>query len=123
MEKLHGECYSKLKECHSCRAVLVQLGFYFHMKQSLGYSRLVLTRPLVFTMCFMLFFSIVIALFKDIPDVRGDRQVSFHTHLSRHNCFFLKPKPLLATRKAHGNKLCKSKKPKTLEEFAKYLQL
>lgn len=60
-----------------CRAVLVQLGFYFHMKQALGYSRLVVTRPLLFTMGFMLFFSIVIALFKDIPDVKGDKQVSF----------------------------------------------
>ena len=71
----HGFCIPYRKWLY-CRAVLVQLGFYFHMKQSLGYSRLVLTRPLLFTMCFMLFFSVVIALFKDIPDVRGDRQVS-----------------------------------------------
>lgn len=82
----------KLKERHTCRAVLVQLGFYFHMKQSLGYSRLVLTRPLVFTMCFMLFFSIVIALFKDIPDVRGDRQVSLPKHVSRAYLLLLQAK-------------------------------
>ena len=81
------ESLNSLYERMCCRAVLVQLGFYFHMKQSLGYSRLVLTRPLLFTMGFMLFFSIVIALFKDIPDVRGDRQVSlYHLH-ARFDCF------------------------------------
>lgn len=57
------------------RAVMVQLGFFFHMKQALGYPA-VITRPLLFAMGFMLFFSIVIALFKDIPDVRGDSRVS-----------------------------------------------
>ena len=60
---------------HVCRAVMVQLGFFFHMKQALGYPA-VITRPLLFAMGFMLFFSIVIALFKDIPDVRGDSRVS-----------------------------------------------
>ncbi len=53
---------------------MVQLGFFFHMQQALGYSA-VITRPLLFAMGFMLFFSIVIALFKDIPDVRGDSRV------------------------------------------------
>ena len=51
------------------------VGFFFHMKQALGYPA-VITRPLLFAMGFMLFFSIVIALFKDIPDVRGDSRVS-----------------------------------------------
>ena len=55
---------------------MVQLGFYFHMQQALGSSRIALTWPLLFTVCFMLVFSIVIALFKDIPDVKGDSQVS-----------------------------------------------
>lgn len=57
------------------RAVMVQLGFYFHMKMALGAKTVALTRPLIFAMSFMLFFSIVIALFKDIPDVKGDAQV------------------------------------------------
>ena len=55
--------------------MLVQLGFYFHMRQYMGDHRVILTRPLLFTVSFMLFFSIVIALFKDIPDVKGDSQV------------------------------------------------
>ena len=58
-----------------CRAVLVQLGFFAHMKRVLGVSTVLLTRPLVFATSFMLLFSIVIALFKDIPDVKGDVQV------------------------------------------------
>lgn len=41
----------------------------------MGDSEIILTRPLLFTVSFMLFFSIVIALFKDIPDVKGDSQV------------------------------------------------
>lgn len=55
------------------RAVVVQLGFYLHMHASvLGRSAL-LTKPLYFAMAFMCFFSIVIALAKDIPDVEGDK--------------------------------------------------
>lgn len=59
------------------RAIMVQLGFYFHMQQALGSSRIALTWPLLCAICFMLVFSVVIALFKDIPDVKGDSQVSF----------------------------------------------
>ena len=54
---------------------MVQLGFYFHMKQALGVTALTVTRPLAFALIFMLFVSIVISLFKDIPDIKGDRQV------------------------------------------------
>ncbi len=54
---------------------MVQLGFYFHMKQALGAASYTLTRPLAFAVGFMLFVSIVIALFKDIPDIQGDLQV------------------------------------------------
>lgn len=61
--------------CSCCRAILVQLGFYFHMQQALDSSRAMLTLPLLFTISFMLIFSIVIALFKDLPDIEGDRQV------------------------------------------------
>lgn len=58
----------------------MQLGFFSHMQlavsgAALG-SMLTLTRPIVFATAFMLLFSIVIALFKDIPDVAGDRKVS-----------------------------------------------
>lgn len=61
------------------RALIVQLGFFYHMKLSLGTSQVTLTRPLVFTLVFMLFYSIVIALFKDIPDVKGDVRAGVRT--------------------------------------------
>lgn len=57
---------------------MVQLGFFFHMKMAMGAPTVALTRPLIFAITFMLFFSIVIALFKDIPDVKGDAQVQPH---------------------------------------------
>lgn len=71
------------------RAVMVQLGFFLHMQHTLGLSssssaaaaaassssvgltgltgllgNVVVTRPLAFTIAFMLLFSVVIALFK-----------------------------------------------------------
>lgn len=60
--------------CILCvRAVVVQIAFYFHI-QSYVYGRpATLTKPLIFATAFMCFFSVVIALFKDIPDVDGDR--------------------------------------------------
>eukprot|EP00899_Mesostigma_viride_P013741 jgi/Mesvir1/22368/Mv17869-RA.1 len=57
----------------SVRAVLVQLGFYHHMKVAVLGGTMDMTLPLVFGTAFMCFFSIVIALFKDMPDVEGDR--------------------------------------------------
>lgn len=61
------------------RAVIVQLGFFRHMQQAIGIQSLQLTPELVFTVGFMLFFSIVIALFKDIPDVKGDVKAGVRT--------------------------------------------
>lgn len=61
------------------RAVLVQLGFFFHMQQALGTPGLTLTRPVMFATGFMFIFSIVIALFKDIPDIAGDKQAGVRT--------------------------------------------
>lgn len=55
------------------RAVVVQLGFYLHMQASVFGRTAALTRPLWFTIGFMSFFSIVIALAKDIPDIEGDK--------------------------------------------------
>lgn len=68
-------CIAKLEDVGWRRSVFVQLGFFFHMKLAMGAPVVALTRPLVFAMSFMLVFSIVIALFKDIPDVKGDAQV------------------------------------------------
>lgn len=66
------------------RAVMVQLGFFLHMQQALSIADFTLTRPLSFTMAFMLLFSVVIALFKDIPDVKGDTQAGVKTFSVRH---------------------------------------
>jgi homogentisate phytyltransferase/homogentisate geranylgeranyltransferase len=61
------------------RAVIVQVGFFAHMHAAAGAAELVVGRPLLFITGFMLLFSVVIALFKDIPDVRGDRQAGLRT--------------------------------------------
>eukprot|EP00798_Chlamydomonas_sp_ICE-L_P031278 gene31278-6423_t len=69
------------------RAVIVQLGFYTHMALAVGgmssiqevLSSISSYGPVAFTCSFMLFFSIVIALFKDIPDVKGDEQSDIRT--------------------------------------------
>eukprot|EP00475_Leptophrys_vorax_P030972 TRINITY_DN46739_c0_g1_i1.p1 TRINITY_DN46739_c0_g1~~TRINITY_DN46739_c0_g1_i1.p1 ORF type:complete len:442 (+),score=-18.92 TRINITY_DN46739_c0_g1_i1:425-1750(+) len=55
------------------RAVVVQLGFFAHMQAAVLGQSLTLSQPLAFATAFMCTFSIVIALFKDIPDVEGDR--------------------------------------------------
>ncbi|CAI7917138.1 unnamed protein product [Closterium sp. NIES-53] len=55
------------------RAVIVQLGFYSHMQMAVMQRSLQLSSQLVFATAFMCTFSIVIALFKDVPDVEGDR--------------------------------------------------
>jgi homogentisate phytyltransferase / homogentisate geranylgeranyltransferase len=50
----------------------VQLGFWAHMLVSTGTTALKVDSRISFMTAFMAFFSVVIALFKDIPDVRGD---------------------------------------------------
>ncbi|KAH9534078.1 hypothetical protein CY35_18G087600 [Sphagnum magellanicum] len=61
------------------RAIVVQLGFYLHMQASVFGRAAVMTRPLWFITGFMCFFSIVIALAKDIPDVEGDKVFGIHS--------------------------------------------
>ncbi|KAF0902857.1 hypothetical protein E2562_019160 [Oryza meyeriana var. granulata] len=55
------------------RAVLVQLAFFAHMQQHVLKRPLAPTKSVVFATLFMCCFSAVIALFKDIPDIDGDR--------------------------------------------------
>uniref|UniRef100_A0A0D3GJ95 Uncharacterized protein n=1 Tax=Oryza barthii TaxID=65489 RepID=A0A0D3GJ95_9ORYZ len=55
------------------RAVLVQLAFFAHMQQHVLKRPLAPTKSVVFATLFMCCFSSVIALFKDIPDIDGDR--------------------------------------------------
>ncbi|KAL5709664.1 hypothetical protein ACHQM5_020328 [Ranunculus cassubicifolius] len=55
------------------RAVIVQLAFFLHMQRFLLRRPAVLTRSVIFATAFMSFFLVVIALFKDIPDIDGDK--------------------------------------------------
>lgn len=55
------------------RAVIVQMAFFLHMQMHVYKRPPVFSRPLIFATAFMSFFSVVIALFKDIPDIDGDK--------------------------------------------------
>ncbi|KAK8545132.1 hypothetical protein V6N13_066436 [Hibiscus sabdariffa] len=55
------------------RAVIVQLAFYLHIQTHVFSRPAVFSKPLIFATAFMSFFSVVIALFKDIPDIEGDK--------------------------------------------------
>ncbi|XP_010265485.1 PREDICTED: homogentisate phytyltransferase 1, chloroplastic-like isoform X1 [Nelumbo nucifera] len=74
------------------RAVVVQLAFFLHIQTFVYRRPPILTWPLVFTTAFMSFFSIVIALFKDIPDIDGDRIFgirSFSVRLGQKRVFWI----------------------------------
>ncbi|KAE8676620.1 putative homogentisate phytyltransferase 1 [Hibiscus syriacus] len=55
------------------RAVIVQLAFYLHIQTHVFSRPALFSKPLIFATAFMSFFSVVIALFKDIPDIEGDK--------------------------------------------------
>ncbi|XP_021276781.1 homogentisate phytyltransferase 1, chloroplastic isoform X2 [Herrania umbratica] len=55
------------------RAVIVQLAFYLHIQTHVLSRPAIISKPLIFATAFMSFFSVVIALFKDIPDIEGDK--------------------------------------------------
>ncbi|KAJ3679227.1 hypothetical protein LUZ60_017238 [Juncus effusus] len=74
------------------RAVIVQLAFFLHI-QTFVFRRVAnFSKPLVFATAFMSFFSVVIALFKDIPDIEGDRIFgikSFSVRLGQKKVFWI----------------------------------
>lgn len=74
----------------------MQLGFWAHMTLACGSAKLQLDSRITFMTAFMAFFSVVIALFKDIPDVRGDAMhdtrtasVRFGSHRVFWACVFM----------------------------------
>ncbi|XP_042483051.1 homogentisate phytyltransferase 1, chloroplastic-like isoform X2 [Macadamia integrifolia] len=74
------------------RAVIVQLAFFLHMETFVFRRPAILTRPLIFATSFMSFFSLVIAMFKDIPDIDGDRIFgiqSFSVRLGQKRVFWI----------------------------------
>lgn len=74
------------------RAVIVQIAFYLHIQTYVYRRPAVLSRPLIFATAFMSFFSVVIALFKDIPDIVGDKIFgiqSFTVRLGQEKVFWI----------------------------------
>ncbi|GAB4853560.1 hypoxanthine-guanine phosphoribosyltransferase [Ancistrocladus abbreviatus] len=74
------------------RAVIVQIAFFLHVQMHVFGRPAVISRPLIFATAFMSFFSVVIALFKDIPDIEGDRIYgirSFSVRLGHKRVFWI----------------------------------
>ncbi|KAM6552704.1 hypothetical protein CsatB_013466 [Cannabis sativa] len=74
------------------RAVIVQLAFFLHIQTHVFKRPASFSRPLIFATAFMSFFSVVIALFKDIPDIDGDRIFgirSFTVRLGQKRVFWI----------------------------------
>lgn len=74
------------------RAVIVQLAFYLHIQTSVYSRAAVFSKPVIFATAFMSFFSVVIALFKDIPDIVGDKIFgikSFTVRLGQERVFWI----------------------------------
>ncbi|XP_020263575.1 probable homogentisate phytyltransferase 1, chloroplastic [Asparagus officinalis] len=74
------------------RAVIVQLAFFLHIQTFVFRRPASFSRPLIFATAFMSFFSVVIALFKDIPDIDGDRIFgirSFSVRLGQKKVFWI----------------------------------
>ncbi|XP_059659134.1 homogentisate phytyltransferase 1, chloroplastic-like [Cornus florida] len=74
------------------RAIVVQFAFFVHIQKYVLGRPTMFTKSLFFAVAFMCFFSTVIALFKDIPDVDGDRDFgiqSFSVSLGQERVFWL----------------------------------
>ncbi|XP_021723434.1 homogentisate phytyltransferase 1, chloroplastic-like [Chenopodium quinoa] len=74
------------------RAIIVQIAFFLHMQTHVFGQPAIFSRPLIFATAFMSFFSVVIALFKDIPDMEGDRIFgirSFTVRLGQKRVFWI----------------------------------
>ncbi|KAJ0031284.1 hypothetical protein Pint_12478 [Pistacia integerrima] len=74
------------------RALVIQLAFFIHTQKYVLGRPIVITKSLLFATAFMCFFSAVIALFKDIPDIDGDRYFgiqSFSVSLGQERVFWL----------------------------------
>jgi homogentisate phytyltransferase/homogentisate geranylgeranyltransferase len=74
------------------RAVIVQIAFYLHMQTFVYGLPIAFSKPVIFATGFMSFFSVVIALFKDIPDIVGDKIYgirSFTVRLGQERVFWI----------------------------------
>ncbi|KAL8460175.1 hypothetical protein ACS0TY_031906 [Phlomoides rotata] len=74
------------------RAVIVQVAFFLHVQMHVFGRPALLSKPVIFATAFMSFFSVVIALFKDIPDIVGDKIFgiqSFTVRLGQKKVFWI----------------------------------
>ncbi|CAM0943124.1 unnamed protein product [Alopecurus aequalis] len=74
------------------RAVIVQLAFFLHIQTFVFGRSVAFSSTVIFATAFMTFFSVVIALFKDIPDIEGDRIFgikSFSVRLGQKKVFWI----------------------------------
>ncbi|XP_022886131.1 homogentisate phytyltransferase 1, chloroplastic-like [Olea europaea var. sylvestris] len=74
------------------RAVIVQIAFFLHIQMHVYGRPAVLSKSVIFATAFMSFFSVVIALFKDIPDIVGDKIYgirSFTVRLGQQRVFWI----------------------------------
>ncbi|KAI5675309.1 hypothetical protein M9H77_06259 [Catharanthus roseus] len=74
------------------RAVIVQIAFYLHIQTHVYARPAFFSKPVIFATAFMSFFSVVIALFKDIPDITGDKIFgiqSFSVRLGQERVFWI----------------------------------
>jgi homogentisate phytyltransferase/homogentisate geranylgeranyltransferase len=64
----------------SVRSVIVQIGFFSHIQETLAQPvRWQDCDAITFSVAFILSFSIVIAFFKDLPDIAGDEAAGVRT--------------------------------------------
>ncbi|XP_074274251.1 homogentisate geranylgeranyltransferase, chloroplastic-like [Silene latifolia] len=80
------------------RAMTLQVAFFIHVQRYVLGKTITLTQPVIIATSFMCFFVTVIALFKDIPDIDGDRNFgiqSFSVSLGKEKVFWLCIKLLL----------------------------
>lgn len=74
------------------RAVIVQIAFYLHVQTHVYGRPAIFSKSVIFATGFMSFFSVVIALFKDIPDIVGDQIYgirSFTVRLGQKRVFWI----------------------------------
>lgn len=74
------------------RAIIVQIAFFLHIQMHVFGKPAIFSRPVIFATAFMSFFSVVIALFKDIPDMEGDKIFgirSFTVRLGQKRVFWI----------------------------------
>ncbi|KAL5137166.1 Glycinol 4-dimethylallyltransferase [Glycine soja] len=63
--------------------IISPVTFFLHMQTFVFKRPVVFPRSLVFLIVFMSFYSVGIALFKDIPDIEGDKKFGIHSFSAR----------------------------------------